>query len=104
MRNTQATTWTRPDHKRLVRMIRSAHIRPEGLNDIESDSPMREGTGAGVIFGATGGVMEAALRSAYYIIKGENTARQEHLLAVRSRESMKMTAFRKQISRLMILQ
>ena len=58
--------------RELVKMIRSAHIRPETLKDIESDRPMQEGTGAGVIFGATGGVMEAALRSAYYIIKGEN--------------------------------
>ena len=33
---------------------------------------MRDGTGAGVIFGTTGGVMEAALRSAYYLITGEN--------------------------------
>ena len=58
--------------RELVKMIRSAHIRPETLVDIESDRPMQEGTGAGVIFGATGGVMEAALRSAYYIIKKEN--------------------------------
>ena len=58
--------------RELVKMIRSAHIRPETLEDIESDRPMHDGTGAGVIFGATGGVMEAALRSAYYIIKKEN--------------------------------
>ncbi|MEZ3436751.1 MAG: [FeFe] hydrogenase, group A [Lachnospiraceae bacterium] len=58
--------------RELVKMIRSAHIRPETLVDIESDRPMQGGTGAGVIFGATGGVMEAALRSAYYIIKKEN--------------------------------
>ena len=58
--------------RELVRMIRSAHINPKALVDIEPDSPMKEGTGAGVIFGATGGVMEAALRSAYYLIKGEN--------------------------------
>ena len=57
--------------RELVKMIRSAHIRPETLEDIESDRPMHDGTGAGVIFGATGGVMEAALRSAYYIIKKE---------------------------------
>ena len=44
---------------------------------------MHEGTGAGVIFGATGGVMEAALRSAYYIIKGENPP-AEAFTAVRS--------------------
>ncbi len=58
--------------RELVKMIRSSHIRPETLVDIESDRPMHEGTGAGVIFGVTGGVMEAALRSAYFIIKGEN--------------------------------
>ena len=58
--------------RELVKMIRSAHIRPDTLEDIESDRPMHDGTGAGVIFGATGGVMEAALRSAYYIIKKEN--------------------------------
>ncbi len=58
--------------RELVKMIRSAHIRPDTLMDIESDRPMQDGTGAGVIFGATGGVMEAALRSAYYIIKKEN--------------------------------
>lgn len=58
--------------RELVKMIRSAHIRPDTLEDIESDRPMQGGTGAGVIFGATGGVMEAALRSAYYIIKKEN--------------------------------
>ena len=58
--------------RELVRMVRSAHISPDTLKDIESDRPMQEGTGAGVIFGATGGVMEAALRSAYFLIKGEN--------------------------------
>ena len=33
---------------------------------------MKEYTGAGVIFGVTGGVMEAALRSAYYLVTGKN--------------------------------
>ena len=58
--------------RELAKMIRSAHISPETLVDIESDRPMQEGTGAGVIFVATGGVMEAALRSAYFLIKGVN--------------------------------
>ena len=57
--------------RELVRMIRSAHISPDTLEDIASDRPMQEGSGAGVIFGATGGVMEAALRSAYYLLKNE---------------------------------
>ena len=58
--------------RELLRMIRAAHIEPTTLVDQESDRPMQEGTGAGVIFGATGGVMEAALRTAYYLLKGEN--------------------------------
>ena len=69
--------------RELVKMIRSAHIKPENLRDIESDRPMQEGTGAGVIFGATGGVMEAALRTAYYLIKGKN-APVDAFRAVRS--------------------
>ncbi|MFR4783215.1 MAG: [Fe-Fe] hydrogenase large subunit C-terminal domain-containing protein [Pilosibacter sp.] len=55
--------------RELVKMIRSAHIRPDTLVEIPGDSPMHAGTGAGVIFGATGGVMEAALRTAYFTLK-----------------------------------
>lgn len=58
--------------RELTRMIRSAHITPSTLTDIECDELMREGSGAGVIFGVTGGVMEAALRSAHYLITGNN--------------------------------
>lgn len=58
--------------RELTRMIRMAHIDPKTLVDVPCDDPMADGTGAGVIFGTTGGVMEAALRSAYYLITGEN--------------------------------
>ena len=58
--------------RELTKMIKSAHISPDTLSDIESDRPMQDGTGAGVIFGTTGGVMEAALRTAYYLLKSEN--------------------------------
>ncbi len=58
--------------RELVKMIRSAHINPHTLKDMESDKPMQQGSGAGVIFGVTGGVMEAALRTAYYLLKKEN--------------------------------
>ncbi len=58
--------------RELVKMIRSAHISPKTLENRESDRPMQQGSGAGVIFGVTGGVMEAALRSAYYLLKKEN--------------------------------
>lgn len=58
--------------RELTRMIRSAHIKPSTLIDRECDPLMRDASGAGVIFGATGGVMEAALRSAYYLVTGNN--------------------------------
>lgn len=58
--------------RELERMIRSAHILPETLENAECDSLMQEGTGAGVIFGSTGGVMEAAIRSAYYLVNAKN--------------------------------
>lgn len=58
--------------REMVRMIRSAHLDPTTLRDVEFDPLMKEGTGAGVIFGTTGGVMEAALRSAHYLVTGRN--------------------------------
>ncbi len=58
--------------RELDRMIRAEHIVPQDLMEEEFDSPMGVSTGAGVIFGATGGVMEAALRSAYYMVTGHN--------------------------------
>ncbi|WP_289302056.1 [FeFe] hydrogenase, group A [Sporofaciens musculi] len=71
--------------RELVKMIRSAHISPDTLKDRESDRPMQQGSGAGVIFGVTGGVMEAALRSAYYLLKKENPP-ADAFKAVRSPE------------------
>lgn len=71
--------------RELVKMIRSAHISPDTLKDRESDRPMQQGSGAGVIFGVTGGVMEAALRSAYYLLKKENPP-TDAFQAVRSPE------------------
>lgn len=61
--------------RELTRMIRSAHIPPFSLENREFDRLMKEYTGAGVIFGVTGGVMEAALRSAYYLVTGKNRIR-----------------------------
>ena len=58
--------------RELTRMIRASHISPSTLVDRECDQLMKEGTGAGVIFGTTGGVMEAALRSAHYLVTGKN--------------------------------
>ncbi|MBU3806084.1 MAG: [FeFe] hydrogenase, group A [Candidatus Fournierella pullistercoris] len=58
--------------RELTRMMRSMHMQVESLEDRPADSIMGHGTGAGVIFGATGGVMEAALRTAYYLVNGRN--------------------------------
>lgn len=58
--------------RELTRMIRSAHIDVQTLKDTACDDLMRDVSGAGVIFGTTGGVMEAALRSAYFLINGKN--------------------------------
>lgn len=57
--------------RELSRMIKRAGIIFEQLPDEEFDNPLGESTGAGVIFGATGGVMEAALRTAVEKLTGE---------------------------------
>jgi len=53
-------------------MISADQIDVESLPETEFDSPLGTGTGAAVIFGATGGVMEAALRTCAYVLTGEN--------------------------------
>ena len=58
--------------REVDRLIRSAHISPKDIEDRPLDMPLGIGSGAGNIFGATGGVMEAALRSAYYLVTGKN--------------------------------
>ena len=58
--------------RELGRMIERAGINFLGLDDEKFDDPLGISTGAGVIFGATGGVMEAALRTAVHTLTGEN--------------------------------
>ena len=58
--------------REFARMARAEHIDVPHLEESPFDTPLGDGTGAGVIFGATGGVMEAALRSAYFLTTGEN--------------------------------
>ncbi|MFP4066464.1 MAG: NADH-dependent [FeFe] hydrogenase, group A6 [Spirochaetaceae bacterium] len=57
--------------RELARMIKSAGIDFAELSDEEADSALGLYTGAGTIFGATGGVMEAALRTAYHLATGK---------------------------------
>jgi len=58
--------------RELARMLKSNYINVEELEDEDFDDLLGEGTGAAVIFGATGGVMEAALRSVYFLATGKN--------------------------------
>jgi len=57
--------------RELSRMIKQANIEFTKLEDSEFDNPMGEATGAAAIFGTTGGVMEAALRTAYETVTGK---------------------------------
>ncbi len=58
--------------REVARIIKADQIIPELLVEEEFDAPLGVGSGAAVIFGATGGVMEAALRSVHYLITGKN--------------------------------
>ncbi len=58
--------------RELGRMIKEGGVDFLNLPDEDYDAPMGEYTGAGTIFGATGGVMEAALRTVYAVVTGEN--------------------------------
>ncbi len=62
--------------RELARMIKQAHIDFTSLEDTTFDDPMGEATGAAAIFGTTGGVMEAALRTVAEVVTGDKL---EHL-------------------------
>ena len=74
--------------RELARMIKRAGINFTELPDEEFDTPMGIGTGAGTIFGATGGVMEAALRTAVAVVTGKEAEKVE-FEAVRGTEGIK---------------
>ena len=58
--------------RELAQMIKDFALDFPNLPESEFDSPLGESTGAGVIFGQSGGVMEASLRTAYHLLKGED--------------------------------
>ncbi len=78
--------------RELGRMIKSAGINFALLPDEGCDSPLGQGTGAAVIFGATGGVMEAALRTAAEVITGESLENPE-FTDVRGMEGVKEASY-----------
>ncbi|MDR0758597.1 MAG: [FeFe] hydrogenase, group A [Treponema sp.] len=74
--------------RELARMIKQAGIEILKLEDEEADNPLGPYTGAGTIFGVTGGVMEAAVRSAYYLVTKKDLG-DVNFLPVRGLEGVK---------------
>jgi NADP-reducing hydrogenase subunit HndD len=74
--------------RELARMIQQAGIDFARLPDAEPDAPLGVYTGAATIFGATGGVMEAALRTAYHLVTGKEL-RDVNFTDVRGLEGVK---------------
>lgn len=77
--------------RELAQMIKNHNIDFANLEDSNFDSILGEGSGAGLIFGNTGGVMEAALRTAYFYLNGTNPDQDTFLKfeAVRGLENVK---------------
>ncbi len=75
--------------RELARLILSRGLDFASLPESEADSPIGEYTGAGTIFGVTGGVMEAAIRTAYYGLTGTELADPEIKL-VRGMDEVKL--------------
>lgn len=79
--------------RELAAMIKEAGIDFVGLEDQEFDNPLGESTGAGAIFGATGGVIEATVRTAYETITGQELQALE-FTALRGFDGIKETTVR----------
>ena len=78
--------------REFARMLHSQSIFPQLLGEEVFDSPLGNSTGAAVVFGATGGVMDAALRSAYFLVTGQNP-NADTFKAVRGMEGWKEATF-----------
>ncbi len=79
--------------RELVKMINKAGIRFAELEDSLFENPFGSGTGAAVIFGATGGVMEAALRTAVWKLTGEKNDSPIEFNEVRGVEGVKFAEY-----------
>ncbi|MBQ9469286.1 MAG: iron hydrogenase small subunit [Clostridia bacterium] len=79
--------------RELGRMIQKAGIDFRALDDEKFDDPFNVSSGAGVIFGATGGVMEAALRTAAEVILGKPLEKLD-FEEVRGTEPIKFAAYK----------
>ncbi len=77
--------------RELAKMIKESGILFNKLPDEKFDNPFEEASGAGVIFGATGGVMEAALRTVVEVLEGKSLDKLD-FEAVRGTEGIKEAA------------
>jgi iron-only hydrogenase group A len=75
--------------RELARLIKRSGIAFQNLPDEDADSPIGGYTGAATIFGVTGGVMEAAVRTAYKLVTGEEM-KDLNVTAVRGMEGVKV--------------
>ena len=76
--------------RELALLLKEENIDIKTLEESNFDSPLGTGSGAGVIFGVTGGVCEAALRTAYNIITGKDLSKEElEFKAIRGMEGIK---------------
>ncbi len=75
--------------RELARLIKQANIKFNELPEEDFDAPLGESTGAGVIFGTTGGVMEAAVRTCYEKVTGE-TLEKVDFEALRGLDNIKV--------------
>jgi NADH-quinone oxidoreductase subunit G len=74
--------------RELARIMKEAGIDLKDMPDEPADNPLGEYTGAATIFGTTGGVMEAALRSAYFLVTGRELENLD-ILPVRGMRGVK---------------
>lgn len=79
--------------REFARMLKIAGIDFSRMPEEGFDDPLGESTGAGVIFGASGGVMEAALRTAHYMITGRDMD-QIDFTSVRGLQSVKESSIK----------
>ena len=78
--------------REIDRMIKADHISVSALKETPFDVPFSNGSGAGIIFGTTGRVMEAACRTAYFLTTGQ-TPKNDMFRAVRGPQGWKEASF-----------
>lgn len=79
--------------RELACLLQEENIHMGELDDKPFDIPFETGSGAGILFGNSGGVLEAALRTAYYFLTGKNLKKQELIFTeIRGMKGIKETS------------